>query len=72
MATQYEGLMAVLQLHLKWHKARLKFIDLLIITLIRERHVSFSRAASVLTNRSSLVNLRRIQRFFAQYPLAAQ
>ncbi len=61
--------MAVLQLHLKWHKARLKFIDLLIITLIRERHVSFSRAASVLTNRSNSVNLRRIQRFFAQYTI---
>jgi hypothetical protein len=69
MATQYEGLRAVLQLHLKWHKARLKFIDLLIITLIRERHVSFSRAASVLTHRSSLSNLRRIQRFFAHYTL---
>ena len=69
MATQYEGLRAVLQLHLQWHKARLKFMDLLIITLIRERHVSFSRAASVLTKRSSLSNLRRIQRFFAQYTL---
>jgi hypothetical protein len=69
MATQYEGLSAVLQLHLRWHKARLKFIDLLIVTLIRERHVSFSRAASVLTNRSSLSNLRRIQRFFAHYTI---
>jgi hypothetical protein len=69
MANKDEGLRAVLQLHLQWHKARLKFIDLLIITLIRERHVSFTRAASVLTNRSSLVNLRRIQRFFAHYSI---
>ncbi|MDO1451997.1 IS4 family transposase [Rhodocytophaga aerolata] len=69
MASKYGRLSAVLQLHLQWHKARLKFLDLLIITLIGERDVSFTRLASVLTNQSSLVNLRRIQRFFAQYTI---
>jgi hypothetical protein len=69
MATKYEGLSAVLQQHLTWHKARIKFLSLLVITLIGERHVSFTRAASVLTTQSSLVNLRRIQRFFAHYSI---
>ncbi len=69
MAVKDEGLRAVLQAHLPWHRARIKFLALLLITLIGERHVSFTRAASVLTSRSSLVNLRRIQRFFAHYSL---
>lgn len=69
MADKDDRLSSVLQLHLGWHQARIKFLDLLIITLIGERNVSFTRAASVLTKQASSVNLRRIQRFFAHYTL---
>lgn len=56
-----------LQTYLPWHKARIKFLELLIISLIRTRTVSYSINAVSLNDRVSCSNLRRIQRFFADF-----
>jgi hypothetical protein len=50
-----------LQAHLGWHKARIKFLELLIISLIRTRTVIFSINAVSLNDRVICSNLRRIQ-----------
>jgi hypothetical protein len=52
-----------LQKYLPWHKARIKFLNLLIISLIRNRTVSYSKNAVILNDRVICSNLRRIQRF---------
>ncbi|MFY7958297.1 MAG: IS4 family transposase [Flavobacterium macrobrachii] len=56
-----------LQNYLPWHKARIKFLDLLIISLIRNRTVSYSKNAVSLNDRVICSNLRRIQRFFGEF-----
>jgi hypothetical protein len=56
-----------LQTYLSWHKARIKFLELLIISLIRTRTVSYSINSVSLNDRVSCSNLRRIQRFFADF-----
>lgn len=56
-----------LQNYLPWHKARIKFLDLLIISLIRNRTVSYSKNAVSLNDRVICSNLRRIQRFFSEF-----
>lgn len=56
-----------LQKYLPWHKARIKFLNLLIISLIRNRTVSYSKNAVILNDRVICSNLRRIQRFFAEF-----
>lgn len=56
-----------LQAYLPWHKARIKFLELLLISLIRTRSVSYSINAVSLNDRVSCSNLRRIQRFFADF-----
>jgi Transposase DDE domain len=56
-----------LQAYLPWHKARIKFLELLIISLIRTRTVAYSINAVILNDRVSCSNLRRIQRFFADF-----
>jgi hypothetical protein len=58
-----------LQTYLHWHKARLKFLDLLIISLIRNRTVSYSHNAVTLSSKQNSSNLRRIQRFFADFAI---
>jgi hypothetical protein len=58
-----------LQTYLHWHKARLKFLDLLIISLIRNRTVSYSHNAVTLSSKATSSNLRRIQRFFAEFTI---
>ena len=40
-----------LQNYLPWHKARLKFLNLFIVSLIRNRNVSYSKNAATLNNR---------------------
>ena len=56
-----------LQKYLPWHKARVKFLNLLIISLIRNRTVSYSKNAVSLNDKVICSNLRRIQRFFAEF-----
>lgn len=56
-----------LQKYLPWHKARIKFLNLLIISLIRNRTVSYSKNAVSLNDKVICSNLRRIQRFFADF-----
>ena len=58
-----------LQNYLPWHKARLKFLNLFIVSLIRNRNVSYSKNATTLNNRETCTNLRRIQRFFTDFPI---
>lgn len=67
MEAKTNGLSSHLQDHLRWHKARIKFLDLLIISLIRNRSVNFCKNATSLSNRAPGSNLRRIQRFFAGF-----
>lgn len=50
-----------LQKYLPWHKARIKFLGLLIISLIRNRTVNYSKNAVSLNDRVVCSNLRRIQ-----------
>lgn len=56
-----------LQKYLPWHRARIKFLNLLIISLIRNRTVSYSKNAVSLNDRVICSNLRRIQRFFTEF-----
>lgn len=58
-----------LQDYLPWHKARLKFLNLFIVSLIRNRNVSYSKNATTLNNRETCTNLRRIQRFFTEFSI---
>jgi Transposase DDE domain len=69
MQVQYEELSSKLQIHLSWHKARIKFLSLLIFSLIRNRSVSYSVNASTLNNKQVATNLRRIQRFFGDFSI---
>lgn len=52
-----------------WHKARIKFLNLWIISLIRNRTVNYSKNAAILNNRQTSSNLRRIQRFFTGFSI---
>ena len=56
-----------LQNYLPWHKSRINFLNLLIISLIRNRTVSYSKNAVSLNDRVICSNLRRIQRFFSEF-----
>ena len=56
-----------LQKHLPCHKARIKFLEMLIVSLIRTRTVVYSINAVVLNDAEICSNLRRIQRFFSEY-----
>ena len=55
--------------YLPWHKARLRFLNLFIVSLIRNRHVSYNKNAATLNDRETCTNLRRIQRFFAEFSI---
>jgi hypothetical protein len=67
MKDKNTGIDLHLQAHLKWHKARVKFLELLIMSLIRTRTVVFSINAVSLNDRVICSNLRRIQRFFSDF-----
>mgnify|MGYP000013966843 FL=1 len=58
-----------LQDFLPWHKARLNFLNLFIVSLIRNRNVNYSKNAVTLNHRETCSNLRRIQRFFTEFSI---
>lgn len=56
--------------NLGWHKARIKFLSVLIITMIKLQTVNFVKLSQGFQSSAKLdSNLRRIQRFFAEYKL---
>ena len=56
---------SVLQGQLGWHKARVKFVSLFIIALMKVCTVNFVKIANGLSGKAkSKSNYRRIQRFF--------
>lgn len=67
MRDKNTGIDLHLQAHLPWHKARIKFLELLIISLVRTRTVVYSINAVSLNDRAICSNLRRIQRFFSAF-----
>ena len=67
MEDKSTGIDLHLQAHLGWHKTRVKFLELLIVSLIRTRTVVFSINAVSLNDRLICSNLRRIQRFFSDF-----
>lgn len=69
MEDKNTGINLHLQRHLGWHKARVKFLELLIVSLIRTRTVVFSINAVSLNDRIICSNLRRIQRFFSDFTI---
>lgn len=65
-----KGLFDILQAQLPWHKARLTFAATFALALIKVRTVTFARLALVLNPHvTPEANYRRIQRFFAGFPL---
>ncbi len=63
-------LMALLQPHLAWHRARLCCFAALVLALIRVRSVCLATLAPVFNpTRSETTNYRRLQRFFALFAL---
>lgn len=67
---KYSDLQQILGKELPVHAARLKFMVLLIIALVKVQSVSFERLAQGFDNPVLLSsNLRRIQRFFADFNL---
>lgn len=69
MEDKTTGIALQLQKYLPWHKARIKFLAMLIHSLIRTRTVAYSHNAVVLNDAEVCSNLRRIQRFFSHYPI---
>ena len=60
----------VLQEQLQWHKARVKFVALFIIALIKVCTVNFVKVANGLSGKAKRQsNYRRIQRFFRDMKL---
>ena len=47
----------------------MKFLNLFIISLIRNRNVSYSKNATTLNDPETCTNLRRIQRFFTEFSI---
>lgn len=60
----------ILQAHLPWHRARLVFTAAFIVALIKVRTVTYGQLALALNPQAQAgSNYRRIQRFFAAFPL---
>jgi hypothetical protein len=56
--------------NLGWHKARIKFLSSLVITMIKLQTVNFIKLSQGFESQAKLEsNLRRIQRFFAEYKI---
>lgn len=66
---QCNELVTIIQSKLRWHKSRINFISLLLISLIRNRSISYSKNAVTLCKTSTNSNLRRIQRFFSGFTI---
>jgi hypothetical protein len=59
-----------LQAQLNWHKARIKFLALFNLALVKVSTVNFVKLASALSGKAKKEsNYRRIQRFFANYEI---
>jgi len=62
------ALMAILQAHLHWHRARLFTLCALVVAVLRLRTVNLAMLACTLCpRRSAETNYRRLQRFFALF-----
>lgn len=62
------NLMALLQPHLHWHRARCACFAALVLAVIRMRSVNLAHLAHVLNpRRNTKTNYRRLQRFFALF-----
>lgn len=67
------ALMALLQDHIHWHRARLFTLCALVLALLRVRTVNLTALArSFNARRSPETNYRRLQRFFALFDLGFQ
>jgi len=65
MHQQNIQLVEALQEQLQWHKARVKFVALFIIALVKVCTVNFVKIANALSGKATnKSNYRRIQRFF--------
>lgn len=61
-------LVSILNKNLSWNKARAKFLALLLTTILKVQSVNFVKLSQGLeSNAKPSSNLRRIQRFFAEY-----
>lgn len=68
-----ERLYQTLEQHLPFNKARIKFICLFIVALLKVPTVNFVKIAVALNGKvQQKSNYRRIQRFMASYPLCSQ
>lgn len=67
---KYSDLVTFFQQHLSWHKARIRFLVLLITALCKRQTVNFERLAEVMDSPAQVSScLRRIQRFFALFTI---
>lgn len=65
---KYSPLTTYFSTHLQWHKARIKFLVLLITALCKMQTVCFERLAEGMDSPAQISScLRRIQRFFAAF-----
>jgi len=70
MSPQTTDLYSALQWHLPWHKARVKFVASFILALLQVTTVNLIRIANGLNGQADKKsNYRRIQRFFALFPI---
>ena len=61
-------LVSIFKNELGWHKARIKFLTSIIIAMIKMQTVSFVKLSQAFDSSAKQAsNLRRIQRFFAEY-----
>ncbi len=68
--SSFETLFPILQRCLPYHKARVKFITLFVLALIKTPTVNFAKIAWSLNPACKQgSNYRRIQRFMAEFPL---
>jgi hypothetical protein len=67
---KYIQLFAILDAELKWHLVRTKFFSLLICALCQTQTINFQRLAVCVDSKAKISsNLRRIQRFFAEFEI---
>lgn len=73
MSPQVNQLHDVMQRHLPWHKARIKFTAAFILSLIKLTTVNFTKLANALNGHAKQrSNYRRIQRFFSHFDLSGE
>ena len=69
---KYSALSLYFSQHLQWHKARIKFLVLLITALCKMQTVCFERLAEGMDSSAQISScLRRIQRFFAEFQIGS-